>query len=100
MRQPLTLPPRRPVLRSFLMGGFECATHRRADHARVDVIAATAHNARAVQDYGLLAAHDLITARDGLRWYLIDRGDGDYDWSSWFPQLRAAREAGVEVIWD
>lgn len=46
-----------------------------------------------------MARHGLRTARDGLRWHLIDRG-GAYDWSSWLSQLRAARDAGVEVIWD
>jgi len=97
---PAATPPRPPAFRSFLMGGFECATHRRADRARVDVIAATAHDRHAAQDYGLLAAHGITTARDGLRWHLIDRGNGCYDWSSWLPQLRAARDAGVEVVWD
>lgn len=82
------------------MGGFECATHRRPDRARVDVIAGARHDVLAAQDYGMLAAHGLLTARDGLRWHLIDRGNGTYDWSSWLPQLRAARDAGVQVIWD
>lgn len=66
---------------------------------RVDAIEATRHDVLAQADYALLAAHGLRTARDGLRWHLIDRG-GTYDWSSWLPQLRAARDAGVQVIWD
>ncbi len=66
---------------------------------RVDAIAATRHDTLARTDYALLAAHGLRSARDGLRWHLIDRR-GAYDWSSWLPQLRAAREAGVQVIWD
>jgi hypothetical protein len=41
----------------------------------------------------------MATARDGLRWHLIDRG-GTYDWSSWLPMLQAARQEGVQVIWD
>ncbi len=89
-----------PPFQSFLMGGFECATHRRPDRVRVDVIAGTAHDTGAAQDYALLASHGLTTARDGLRWHLIDRAPGHYDWSSWLPQLRAARDANVQVIWD
>lgn len=89
----------RALLLSFIGGGFECSTHRRHDRVRVDTVADTRHDAVASQDYALLAEHGLLTARDGLRWHLIDRG-GAYDWSSWLPQLRAAREAGVQVIWD
>src|SRR5690606_21816304 len=39
-------------------------------------------------------------ARDGLRWHLIETAPGRYDWSSFLPMLRAARQAGVQVIWD
>jgi beta-glucosidase/6-phospho-beta-glucosidase/beta-galactosidase len=35
-----------------------------------------------------------------LRWHLIETAPGVYDWSSWLPMVRAAREAGVTVIWD
>jgi beta-glucosidase/6-phospho-beta-glucosidase/beta-galactosidase len=52
------------------------------------------------QDYAALAAHGLRTMRDGLRWHLIEGKPGRYDWSSWRPMLRAARDAGVQVIWD
>jgi beta-glucosidase/6-phospho-beta-glucosidase/beta-galactosidase len=41
----------------------------------------------------------ISTARDGIRWHLIER-HGAYDWSSWIPMLEAARDAGVQVIWD
>lgn len=40
------------------------------------------------------------TARDGLRWHLIEQTPGRYDFSSVLPMLKAAREAGVQVIWD
>ena len=82
------------------MGGFECATHRRHDGVRVDVITDTAHDTRASEDYALLARHGMLSARDGLRWHRIETTPGRYDWSSWLPQLRAARETGVEVLWD
>ena len=40
------------------------------------------------------------TIRDGLRWHLIETAPGRYDWSSWVPMIRAAKAAGVQVIWD
>lgn len=85
---------------SFFIAGFECATHRRRDGERVDSIAAQQHDRWADKDYALIAAHGMRTARDGLRWHLIEREAGRYDWSSWLPQLRAARDHGVQAIWD
>ncbi|WP_309091002.1 beta-galactosidase [Phenylobacterium sp.] len=85
---------------SYFMGGFDCASHRRRDGARVDSLVAQRHDRFAAQDYAAVAAHGLRTVRDGLRWHLIEPSRGTYDWSSWRPMLRAAREAGVQVIWD
>lgn len=86
---------------SFWMGGFECSSHRRlADRRRVDVIAATRHDVLAASDYRALAALGLRTVRDGLRWPLVEASPGRYDWRSWLPMLRAARETGTQVVWD
>jgi len=82
------------------MGGFECSTHRLQSGRRLDVIGATAHDRLARQDYERLASVGMQTARDGLRWHLIETSPGIYDFSSVQPMLTAAREAGVEVIWD
>ncbi len=82
------------------MGGFECSSHRRPDGVRVDGIAASGHDRAAAADYRQLAAHGIRTVRDGLRWPLIEASPGRYDWSSFLPQLRAARETGTQVIWD
>ncbi|PAP76187.1 beta-glucosidase [Rubrivirga marina] len=85
---------------SFWMGGFECSSHRRRDGARVDVVAASGHDRAAAADYRQLAAHGIRTVRDGVRWPLVERSPGRYDWSSFLPQLRAARETETQVIWD
>ena len=85
---------------SFFMGGFDCATQRRRDGARVDSLIAQQHDRFTRQDYAAVASHGLTTVRDGLRWHLIEGQRGVYDWSTWRPMLKAAREAGVQVIWD
>src|SRR6185503_5796523 len=82
------------------MGGFECSTHRLRSGRRLDVIASTAHDRLALGDYNRLANVGMKTMRDGLRWHLIERAPGKYDFASVLPMLAAAREAGVEVIWD
>jgi beta-glucosidase/6-phospho-beta-glucosidase/beta-galactosidase len=84
----------------MLMGGFECSTHQLRSRRRLDVIETTGHDVRAAEDYRLLHAHGMAAARDGLRWHLIEPRPGQYDWSSFLPMLRAARDMRVTVIWD
>jgi beta-glucosidase/6-phospho-beta-glucosidase/beta-galactosidase len=88
------------VFGSFFLGGFECSAHRRRDGQRLDLLAATGHDRLAAQDYRQLARYGIHAVRDGLRWHLIERAPRSYDWSSITPMLAAAREAGVQVVWD
>ena len=88
------------LFNSFFIGGFECSTHRRRDRRRLDLLAATEHDCRAGADYRQLVRHGIRTVRDGLRWHLIETVPGLYDWSSFLPMLRAARDAGVQPVWD
>ena len=85
---------------SYFQGGFECSTHRRADGRRLDLCEATHHARLVAADYATLGRHAIRTVRDGLRWHLIERSPGRYDWSSFVPMLRAARDHGMQVIWD
>ncbi len=90
----------RANFQSFWLGGFECSTHKRRDRRRLDVLASTGHDIHAAEDYRRLASHGMRTVRDGVRWHLIERRRGQYDWSSLLPMVRAARETGTQVIWD
>ncbi|WP_028241135.1 glycoside hydrolase family 1 protein [Stutzerimonas azotifigens] len=91
----------RPSLfQTFFLGGFECSTHRRADGRRLDLLVSTGHDRWAARDYAALRRHGIGTVRDGLRWHLIERTPGHYDWSSFLPMLRTAHEQGTQVIWD
>jgi hypothetical protein len=84
---------------SFWIGGFECSTHRNAEGKRIDMIASVRHDDFAFEDYARLAEIGIRTARDGVRWHLIEQG-GEYDFSSLEPMADAAERAGVQVIWD
>jgi hypothetical protein len=88
------------LFQSFFLGGFECSTHRLRSGKRLDMIAATAHDHFVAEDYLRLHAQGIRTARDGIRWHLVEKTPGHYDWSSVLPMLRAARETGTQVIWD
>ncbi len=81
------------------MGGFEAATHINTAGERLDMIAGIQHDAQADHDYALLRSVGMKTARDAVRWHLIDRG-GHYDFSSFAPMLQAGLKNGVQIIWD
>lgn len=82
------------------MGGFECSTHRTRTGKRLDMIAATRHDEFAEADYSRLQELGIQTARDGLRWHLIEKEPGHYDFSSLHRQVAAARSTGTQIIWD
>lgn len=87
------------LFRSFWMGGFECSSHINSTGVRLDMTGAIQHDILCAEDYRRLREAGLLTARDGLRWHLIDRA-GTYDWTSWLPMLAAMREEKMQVIWD
>lgn len=89
-----------PLFRSFFMAGFECSTHRNMRRKRLDMIAATHHDMLAAEDYAQLGEHGIRTARDGVRWHLVETAPGRYDWSSVLPMLRAAERTGTQILWD
>lgn len=86
--------------RSFFLGGFECSCHVLPSGKRLDVIASTAHDVYAREDYERLRNVGINTARDGIRWHLIEKRPYYYDWSSVLPMIRAAQDTGTQVIWD
>ena len=96
------------IFQSFWMGGFECSTHRLPRRKalgqfagnRLDLIRSTQHDEYALQDYARLQDVGIRTARDGVRWHLIEKAPSRYDFSSLVPMLRAARETQTQVIWD
>ena len=91
---------RAPLFDSFFQGGFECSTHRLRSGRRLDEIAATRHDTFAREDYLRLQQQGMRTAREGLRWHLIEASAGKYDFSSALGLIRAADETGMQLIWD
>lgn len=85
---------------SFIQAGFECSSHKLRSGRRLDLIASTLHDRFIRQDYQRLKSLGIRTAREGLRWHLIEATPGNYDFSSLLPMLRASQEEGIQVIWD
>ena len=92
--------PRTPIFRSFFAGGFECSTHRNRNGRRLDLVAATRHEELALQDYRRLQKQGLRVAREGLRWHLVEKAAGHYDFSTVLPIVRAANATDTQVVWD
>lgn len=88
------------LFNSYLMGGFECSTHINYLQNRVDIIAATKHDEFAELDYQRLLNFGMKTARDGIRWHLIETKPFKYDFSSALNQVRSAKKTGIQIIWD
>ena len=89
-----------PLFRSFWQAGFECSTHVLKTGGRLDLVASTRHDLFAEQDFQRLSALGMLTAREGLRWHLIEPQPGQYDFSTVLPILNAAERNGIEIIWD
>ena len=90
----------RPALPSFLMGGYECADHINRSGERINLLRVTEHDVRAQQDFTDLASLGIRVAREGICWSAVETAPYTFDFTEVAHRLRAARTAGVEVIWD
>src|SRR5215203_873251 len=87
------------MFRSFFFAGFEGTTTSNLQHQWIDQVVATQHDAEADADYRRLRETGLLTARESIRWPVVDQR-GKHDFSSVEPFVEASRRHGIEVIWD
>jgi len=88
------------IFKSFFLGGFECSTHRLHSGRRLDLVASTKHDRFCELDYRRLWNRGIRTAREGIRWHLMERTPGVYDFASVLPIVKGARATCVQLIWD
>jgi beta-glucosidase/6-phospho-beta-glucosidase/beta-galactosidase len=88
------------MFRSFYLAGFECATGYNMHGEWIDQIAATQHDRHVNEDYARLAEVDIHAVREAIRWPLVDKGGGRYDFSSVEKFVSAALRYRCDVIWD
>jgi beta-glucosidase/6-phospho-beta-glucosidase/beta-galactosidase len=89
-----------PKFKSFFMAGFECTYALAENKRRFDLLAASRHDEMVENDYEMIKQVGIKTVREGLSWSQIDRGKGVYDFSRFEPMMRAAKEIGIQQIWD
>jgi hypothetical protein len=89
-----------PLFKSFLMGGFECSTHRLHHGKRLDVLQSTRHEELAKRDFEQLERLGIRSVRSGIRWHRIEQQLGVYNFESELPLIRAAEATQTQVVWD
>ena len=90
----------RPLFNSFWQAGFECSTHVLKNGKRLDLVSSTRHDVLVERDFARLKDVGILTAREGLRWHLIETAPQQYDFSSALTILEAAQQQGIQIIWD
>lgn len=88
------------MFQSFFIGGFECSTHRNLNKVRLDMVSSTKHDCYVLEDYERLQSIGISTAREGIRWHLIERHEGVYDFSTVLPIIKSANMMNIHVLWD
>jgi hypothetical protein len=88
------------IFPTFFLSGFECSTFNWKDRGRRDLSAELQHYEHADEDYRMLAELGIGVAREGIPWPLVDKGNGEYDFSLIDPFLDAQRRHCVLPIWD
>ncbi|HEY0013469.1 MAG TPA: hypothetical protein VGB79_11550 [Allosphingosinicella sp.] len=88
------------IFPTFFLSGFECSTFVWKDVGRRDLNRETQHYSHSDEDYAFLPRLGIGVAREGIPWPLIDRGNGEYDFSCIDDFLAAQRRHQVLPIWD
>ena len=88
------------LFKTFFIGGYECADLINNRGNRVDLLKETGHDARALEDYSLLAEAGIKTVREGIRWSFVEKNPYQYDFSEVKARMAAARAVGIQQLWD
>jgi UDP-galactopyranose mutase len=85
--------------RSYWLAGYQ--SPNRVDEAEMPLSMAdpTQHSLRAYDDYRLLHEFDIRTVREDVGWGLVE-SNGKFDFSSLEQRARAARELGLQIVWN
>lgn len=88
------------IFPTFFISGFECSTFLWKDKKRRNLIEETQHHLYTEQDYGILRSLGIAVAREGIPWPMVDKGNGEYDFSCIDPMIEAMNKYQILPIWD
>ncbi|MDQ3279150.1 MAG: hypothetical protein M3Q06_12550, partial [Bacteroidota bacterium] len=86
--------------KSFFIGGYECADLINKFGDRIDLLRLTGHDTHVLEDYERLSAMGIKTVREGIRWSVVERSPGVYDFSEVKARMEAAQRTGIQQLWD
>ncbi len=98
-------PPQAPsppqgLFSTFFLGGFEGSTFIWKNRRRRDYIVRTAHDRHLEADYERVQSLGMGVVREVIRWPIVDRGGGYYNWSTVDPVVAALNRYHLTPIWD
>ena len=82
------------------MAGYECADQINTHRHRVDLLSVTGHLAMMEADYLNLAAFNIRTVREGVRWSQVEQRPNQYNWSAVTATIRQGQRLGIQQAWD
>ena len=89
------------IFPTFFLSGFECSSFLWGkEKKRRDLNAELHHYVHSDGDYAMLPPLGIAVAREGIPWPLVDKGNGEYDFSIIDPFLAAQRRHNILPIWD
>lgn len=92
--------PSESLFPTFFMAGFECSTFVWKDKQRKDFVALTGHDRHLARDYDSVMDLGIGVVREAIRWPIVDKGHGRFDWSSVDHVLQEAERTHITLIWD
>lgn len=85
---------------SLYLAGFESASHRNKHKVRINELRATQHDQLVRQDYARLRKVGIRGVRESVNWDVVDKGNGQYDFTLFDRFIEAGDQYGMTQIWD
>ncbi|SDG58680.1 Beta-glucosidase/6-phospho-beta-glucosidase/beta-galactosidase [Dyadobacter soli] len=85
---------------TFWMAGFESADLLNSSGDRIDMLRITGHEELVREDYARVCSVGIRTVREGIRWSVVEFLPYRYNFDTVLNMLNAAKEYGVQQIWD
>jgi len=90
--------PEQAIFPTFFMAGFECSSFIWKDRQRKDYTVITGHDRHLRADYDSLMDLGIGVVRESVRWPIVDKGQGQYDWSGLDPVIAAMNDCRITAI--
>lgn len=91
---------KRYQLKSFVIGGFECADHINRSGDRINLRRETLHDENVYDDYKALKDIGISVVREGICWSEVEKIPYQFDFMSLISFFEASKRLEIKIIWD